>query len=138
MSRVPEAIRQAVRQRAQGRCEYCLIPEAELLFRHEADHILAAQHGGAPVLENLALACADCNRYKGPNLSSADSETGDIVPLFHPRRDRWDEHFVLHGPRIVGRTPTGRATVFLLRLNDEDRVLARRALQRAARYPQPA
>jgi hypothetical protein len=137
VSRVPEAIRRAVRQRAQERCDYCLIPEAELLFRHEADHILAAQHGGAPVLENLALACADCNRYKGPNLSSTDSETGAIVPLFHLRRDRWDEHFVVQGSHIMGRTPTGRATVFLLKLNSEERVLARRALQRAGRYPQP-
>ena len=138
MSAVPETIRRSVRQRAQGRCEYCLIPEGALLFTHETDHILASQHGGAPVFENLALACADCNRCKGPNLSSVDSETGAVVALFHPRRDRWDEHFVLDGSRITGTTPTGRATASVLKFNSEERVLARRALQRAGLYPQSA
>ena len=32
-----------------------------------------------------------------------------ITPLFHPRRDRWSEHFRWRGPRLVGLTPAGRA-----------------------------
>lgn len=135
MSTVPEPLREAVWQRAQGRCEYCLIHEENFLFAHEPDHIIAAQHGGATATDNLALACADCNRRKGPNLSSVDPDSNAVVPLLHPRRDRWSEHFFLDGPHIVGRTPTGRATVFLLQLNSEERVRIRQRLQKTGRYP---
>ena len=135
MSTVPAPLLAAVRQRAQGRCEYCLIHEEDFLFAHEPDHIIATQHGGNTVEENLALACADCNRRKGPNLSSVDPDSNEVVRLFHPRRDRWAEHFALDGPRIVGLTPAGRATVFLLQLNSEERVRLRHRLQRNRRYP---
>ena len=135
MSAVPAPLRLAVRQRAQGRCEYCLIHEEDFLFAHEPDHIIATQHGGPTTEENLALACADCNRRKGPNLSSVDPDSNAIVRLFHPRRDRWAEHFALDGQRIVGLTPAGRATVFLLQLNSDERTRMRRRLRRAGRYP---
>jgi 5-methylcytosine-specific restriction endonuclease McrA len=70
VSNLPDALRLAIRQRAQDRCEYCLVPEPEFFFSHEPDHIIAAQHGGRTVVENLALACVRCNRRKGTNLSS--------------------------------------------------------------------
>jgi 5-methylcytosine-specific restriction endonuclease McrA len=38
---VPERIRRQVQQRAQGRCEYCLIHEADMYYPHEADHVIA-------------------------------------------------------------------------------------------------
>ena len=60
--------------------------------------------------------------YKGPNLTSIDLETGAIVPLFHPRQDVWQGHFAFRGPRIIGLTPRGRATVQLLNLNATRRV----------------
>ena len=60
--------------------------------------------------------------YKGPNLSSIDSETGNVVLLFHPRRDRWSEHFVQSGAEIVGLSPSGKATARLLRFNDSYRL----------------
>jgi hypothetical protein len=72
------------------------------------------------------LACQNCNLHKGPNLSGIDPETGVLVPLFHPRRDRWEEHFTMRDFRIVGRTPTGRSTIQVLCINDEDRVRLRR------------
>ena len=87
MSLVSEALRAAVRHRAQGRCEYCLIHEEDMLFPHEPDHIIASQHGGVTLLENLALACIHCNRRKGPNLSSVDPDSGALVNLFNPRRE---------------------------------------------------
>jgi hypothetical protein len=55
--------------------------------------------------------------YKGPNLTAIDPDSGAIVVLFHPRRDHWDEHFSRQGARVVGTTPTGRATVRLLAMN---------------------
>jgi hypothetical protein len=59
-------------------------------------------------------------------LTGIDVETSDLVPLFHPRRDAWAEHFAFLGPRIVGRTSRGRATVWVLQMNDARR-LERRA-----------
>ena len=80
------------------------------------------------------MACPDCNAFKGPNLTSIDPATNQMVPLFDPRAHSWDEHFTMQGPRIVGLTPIGRGTVRLLNMNEEARVeiraelLARREL----------
>ena len=99
------------------RCEYCLIPEDLALVHHEVDHVIAGKHGGASDYDNLALCCTLCNRHKGTDLASIDFETGGMFRLFHPRRDRWDEHFEFKGALIVPRTGIGRATVRLLQLN---------------------
>jgi 5-methylcytosine-specific restriction endonuclease McrA len=88
-------IRLLVRQRSLTACEYCLIPEASSFFPHEVDHIIARQHGGETLEWNLAFACIVCNKHKGTNLTSIDPQTGAVVPLYHPRRDRWNDHFRL-------------------------------------------
>ena len=93
-----------VRQRAQDRCEYCHLPASVFPLPFHIDHIKARQHGGLTVLENLALACLHCNRHKGPNLAGADPNTGEIIRLFHPRTDRWTEHFEWAG-RVGGSGP---------------------------------
>lgn len=133
--RVPTALRTAVRERAAGRCEYCRMPEAGAFFAHQPDHVIATQHRGPTELANLALACIQCNRLKGPNIASVDPESKSIVPLFNPRTDRWSGHFRLEGGRILPLTPAGRATVALLNFNDPDRVEARAKLAQAERYP---
>jgi hypothetical protein len=124
-----EALRQLVRQRADGRCEYCRLPDwLPPLEPFHLEHIVARQHGGQTEAENLAWACHRCNRHKGPNLTSIDPETGEIVPLFHPRRAAWSSHFALRGFRLVGLTPIGRASVALLQVNAERRVERRAEL----------
>lgn len=128
------ALRLAVWQRAGGRCEYCLLHEEDALLPHEPDHIIGVQHGGPPSLDNLALACFDCNRLKGPNLSSIDPETGEPVALFHPRREIWASHFRLEGARIMPLTPAGRATAALLRFNSRARLADRETLLKAGRH----
>jgi len=95
---------------------------------HEIDHVIAEKHGGPTNADNLALACALCNGFKGSDLASIDPERGDIVPLFNPRRDRWAEHFRLEGGRIQPLTPSARATVRLLQLNYPDRIEERALL----------
>jgi hypothetical protein len=98
------------------------------LATHAIDHIVAEKHGGLTAADNLALSCTICNGHKGSDLASVDPETGTIVPLFHPRRDRWSDHFFLVGGRIEPRTAIGRVTVRLLQLNSPHRVEERRLL----------
>ena len=124
------ATRHRVRQRANQRCEYCHLPQSAAPFlSFHIEHIRASQHGRDDALDNLALACPDCNRHKGPNLSSIDPDTQQLVPLFNPRIDLWDECFDLEGPVIVGLNPVGRATARLLAMNDDVRVEMRAELQ---------
>lgn len=94
----------------------------------QIDHVIAVSHGGPTRAANLALACFNCNSYKGPNLSGVDGKTKRIVALFNPRRHKWARHFRWVGPILVGRTPVGRATVATLRINLDHRVAHRQAL----------
>ena len=120
--------RDVVRRRADNRCEYCLLPQAHSELTHHVEHIVAKQHGGSDDLDNLALACHRCNLRKGPNLTGVDPMSGEVVPLFHPRRDQWAEHFLFRGVRIMGITPVGRATVHVLAMNDARRLELRSEL----------
>jgi hypothetical protein len=114
--------------RAGHCCEYCRIPQLAVVKRHQIEHITARQHGGDTVPDNLALACERCNSFKGPNLTGIDPVSNTIVRLFHPRLEPWDEHFEFQGEFIAGLTPTGRATVELLRMNSAARVKLRKEL----------
>ncbi len=123
------AVRELVRRRAKDRCEYCRLPQSAVQFApFHTEHIVARQHGGEDQPSNLALACDRCNLHKGPNLTSIDPETGVLVPLFHPRRDAWTDHFGWAAAEIVGKTPTGRATVCLLNMNAKRRLHLRSRL----------
>ena len=124
-----ESLRESVRERAQDRCEYCLLPQsAARFFTFHVEHIRAKQHGGQDVEPNLALACPDCNAHRGPNLTSVDGLTDAVVLLFDPRRQSWNDHFIRQGALILGVTPAGRATVELLNMNEPERVEMREEL----------
>lgn len=82
---IPVALRRLVIERAEGKCEYCLMPQSAGAFEHEPDHIVPIQHGGETKADNLALACLRCNRRKGPNVGSFDPETGALVQFYNPR-----------------------------------------------------
>lgn len=115
--------RHLVRLRANDRCEYCRLPQSAAIFlAFHVEHVHAQQHVTDDSPGNLALACPDCNRHKGPTLSSIDPESRAIVPLFNPRIDQWDMHFQMRDALIIGLSPTGRATARLLRMNDEERL----------------
>src|SRR5205085_966643 len=132
MSQVISAdLRAAVILSAGSRCEYCGLPDTAALFAHEVDHIIAEQHRGRTVLENLALACFNCNRHKGPNIATVDPTGGGIVRLFNPRTDQWADHFRIEEAEIVGITQIGRATAALLQFNTAQRVQARLCLIRS-------
>ena len=109
----------AIARRAAGRCEYCRAPEAIANFPFEVEHILAQVEGGDDSDENLALSCRSCNVFKGKARNAVDPMTRENASLFHPRRDRWSEHFRVEGGEIIGLTPTGRATIVKLRMNSD-------------------
>ena len=132
---IPADLRRLVRQRAALRCEYCLLAEEDAYFPHEADHVIAVKHGGPTAPENLALACLDCNRFKGSDLASLDPETGTLTPLFNPRSDDWAAHFSAANGLVVGKTAVARTTLALLRVNAPSRVEIRSALGALGRWP---
>jgi 5-methylcytosine-specific restriction endonuclease McrA len=87
--------RGSVRRRAGARCEYYGLCQEYSELRHHVEHIIARQHGGSDDADNLALACHRCNLHKGPNLPGIDPWTVQVAQLFHPRRDRWSDHFAV-------------------------------------------
>ena len=113
--------RTLVERRAQGRCEYCRAPQDVCAYTFHLEHIVPRSKGGADTPGNGALSCWPCNSAKRDFVHGADPLTGRQEPLFHPRQQRWEEHFALSADalEIEGRTPVGRATVSRLRMNDK-------------------
>jgi hypothetical protein len=137
-----DELAKTVRERAGHVCEYCLLPEQDhpgeffvAAIAFEIEHIIPRQHRGRTVLRNLAFSCLRCNKSKGPNLAGLDPHSGKLTPLFHPRRHKWAYHFRLDGPYIVGRTPIGRVTVYVLNMNHPLRVELRRQLIEEGKFP---
>src|SRR5829696_2758759 len=129
------SVERSVRQRAKGACEYCRMPQSAFVLSFPIDHIIARQHGGSSRTSNLALACLRCNLRKGPNIAGIDPMTRQIVALYHPRRDAWGEHFRWRGPRLIGLTPSGRATIRVLAINHPDAVALRKSLMAEGSFP---
>lgn len=132
---IPAALRRLVHSRAGGKCEYCLRHESDSVLPHQPDHITSRRHQGQTVEKNLALACAVCNLLKGPEVAAIDSLTGLAARFFHPRIDRWSDHFQLVDGEIVGLTSEGRVTAELLQFNREDLVEMRLRLIAQGRFP---
>jgi hypothetical protein len=130
-------MRQAVWTRAGGQCEYCRLHQDDAFEGHEPDHVIAEQHRGPTHLENLALACWECNRRKGRNVASVDPVSAEIVRLFNPRSDQWQEHFKFEGLRIMPITAIARATEALLEFNSPEILALRSMLATVGRYPPP-
>jgi hypothetical protein len=129
--------RQEVAARALFLCEYCLIAEEDTFFGCEVEHIISLKHGGSSELDNLAYACAYCNRYKGSDVGSI-SAAGEFIRFFNPRIDRWAEHFHLSGAFIQPLTVIGEVTARILRFNHGDQFLERLWLISVDRYPTTA
>ena len=135
MSYIPASLKRQVIERAGGCCEYCRIHEDDSDTRFHIEHIIAITHGGKTILENLALSCSRCNWLKGSNIAGADPQTDEPTFLFHPRRHHWDDHFDIEDVQIIPKTPEGRVTEFILRLNESMRVEHRQLLIQFNHYP---
>lgn len=131
MTYIPAHLRRQVMEQSGD----CRIHQNDSGINHHIEHIVAISHGGQTTAGNLAYSCARCNLHKGANIAAADPATSEPTFLFHPRRQNWHDHFQLSGDIIEPRTPEGRATVFVLRLNDQIRILQRNMLSQIGRYP---
>ncbi len=130
-------IHRRIRAEAHHRCGYCLSPQKYVMAKLEIEHIIPRSRGGSDNESNLWLACSLCNRYKGSQISVLDPSSNSTVSLFNPNTQIWGEHFswTLDGVRIIGLTPTGRATVKALQLNNELAVEVRRNWVLAGWHP---
>ena len=113
--------------RAKGRCEYCRMHQSLQGASFHVEHIVPRIVGGADDETNLCLACPSCNLRKSSRTQGTDPESGTEVPLFHPRRDEWREHFDWSDSTLSGLTPIGRGTIARLELNAPRRLLIREA-----------
>ena len=136
---IPVELDRRIRAAAGNRCGYCLSPQRLVMARLEIEHIHPVVLGGTDEESNLWLSCALCNRAKARRIAAVDPESQIVVPLFNPRTQRWSEHFSwsVDGLRIVGLTPTGRATVAALHLADDPDAIEVRSYWIAAGWHPP-
>jgi hypothetical protein len=138
--RVTTQQREAVTQRSQGCCEYCLSQLRFAMSPFSVEHIIPRHRGGKTELDNLALSCQGCNGHKHTKVEGHDPVTGGNVPLYHPRHQKWADHLTWSEDKedktkIVGLTPTGRATVITLKLNRSGLVNLRHVLYIMGKHP---
>lgn len=137
VTRIPPAVRKVVAERARCRCSYCQTAESITGSLFTVDHVIPESLGGHTVVENLCLACWECNRLKHNRITGFDPDSGTFVRLFNPNTQEWRDHFAwqMNGLFIVGLTPTGRATTIALQLNRVSLVNARRLWILAGWHP---
>lgn len=116
-----QLLRLHVEKRSHGRCEYCHAPQRACAYRFHLEHIKPRSRGGSDASSNRALACAACNLSKSNQEKGLDPRTGELIDLFNPRRQKWEDHFYWASDQetLVGRTRCGRATVLALDMNEE-------------------
>lgn len=117
MSDIPLSLRRSVIERAANRCEYCQLSQEGQEATFHIDHISPRSEAGKTTLDNLALSCVSCSLRKGAQTLASDPETGELIPLFNPRTDRWNDHFEWEDIWLKGLSATGRATIHMLDLN---------------------
>jgi hypothetical protein len=99
--------------------------------------MISLKHGGSTEPDNLAYACALCNRAKGSDIGSI-ATSGELTRFFNPRTDRWSEHFRLDGAKIEPLTAIGEVTVRIFGFNESARLHEREEMIRFGTYPSEA
>jgi hypothetical protein len=134
---ISDALRRRVAETARFRCGYGLTSQRIIGPLLEIEHLVPEARGGTSEEENLFLACPRCNSHKGDRTEAIDPDTGRNARFFHPRTQKWEEHFewIAGGAEIKGKTEQGRATVAALSMNHPDVVAARRLWCLAGWHP---
>lgn len=130
-------LRRLVRERAKGCCEYCRSQDAFSPQPFALEHILPRSKGGPTTEDNLCWSCQGCNGHKHVKIEGIDPVSLGAVPLFNPRIQSWDDHFTWDAAftRLLGLTPTGRATIDTLCLNRDNLINLRRVLHVMGEHP---
>jgi hypothetical protein len=124
---LPTHLRSRLEDADNRHCAYCHTREEIAGQPMTVDHVIPESQDGPTEFENLCFCCRRCNEFKGSKTAATDPLTGEIEALFHPRREKWREHFTWDetGTVVIGLTKTGRATVTGLKMNDAIVVAAR-------------
>ena len=137
MSHISKPLRRHIAEIAHFCCEYCQTAQETSGAQMHIEHIIPLSKGGRSEEDNLCYSCALCNSFKWAKTHGIDPESGRQAPLFHPRKQKWHEHFRWSddGAIIIGLTDVGRVTVLVLQLNNEYIVPARRHWVEAGWHP---
>ncbi|NEQ74030.1 MAG: HNH endonuclease [Okeania sp. SIO2D1] len=136
---ITEKTIEKVRQRANYLCEYCHASEKWQYVTFTVDHIIPVNKAGSNSIDNLALACSTPPEESLIKLVLSDRQSGKEVPLFNPRNNLWQEHFIWSRDKtlIIGLTAIGRATIITLNLNRNRIINIRAADVEVDRHPPP-
>jgi len=136
-SYISHSLRQSIEARSPAYCCYCLTQQKNSGVRLTVDHIIPEALGGMTVLDNLCLACWDCNLIKGRRISAVSPISKEEVAFFHPLTQVWNAHFQWSedSSLIIGLTPVGQATIHALKLNRLPLVEARRRWAKVGWHP---
>ena len=93
MSKLSSELDSAIRAASKNRCGYCLLPQILASYKLEIEHILPRSKGGKSNIENLCLACRNCNLVKAAKVFGLDIVLGMKVRLFHLNLQNWSENF---------------------------------------------
>ncbi len=134
---IPTKLRISLEKRDKKRCAYCLTSEDNCGLKMHVDHITPEASGGDTTSENLCLACFSCNVHKGAKQTGLDPITQEITQLFHPLKQKWNEHFRWdeNKEKIIGLSPCGRATISILKMNNPTVANARKRWVSAGWHP---
>lgn len=134
---LPKELRRQLEEADDQCCAYCQTWQANSGQKMVPDHIIPESKGGERVFANLCFSCRLCNEFKGSRTREIDPITGEIFPLFHPRQQKWSDHFAWdeRGTQIVGLTAIGRTTIIALQMNNEIIIPAREKWVSAGWHP---
>ena len=119
LSAIPRELRARVFERDNSRCRYCRLSQVGQASTFHVNHVVPRSRGGPTTLDNLVLQCPYCSLHKADKTTAADAQTQTQVPLFHPLRQEWRDHFRSDdSASVLGLTPIGRATADALAMND--------------------
>jgi 5-methylcytosine-specific restriction endonuclease McrA len=106
-----------------------------LIFSCQVDHIISLKHEGTSDPENLAYSCLPCNINKGSDVGTIFPDSKRFTRFFNPRKDKWNDHFLISEGEIRPKTKIGEATIRIFQFNAIERVQRRKLLSIAGRYP---
>lgn len=123
------SLRQAVRQRYNYRCGYCMVGEVNVGAELTVDHFMPRIQGGDDSEDNLVYCCHACNEFKG--------DYWNLIPelrLLHPLNDQFSSHCkeAQEDGLLLGITNRGINHLLVLHLNRPE-LIAFRLEQREIR-----